>query len=276
MNQQGYHNCFHPILFFLMYHLSKVARVTFQLALLAIFFWFFGLPAIKKYQERNVMVVESWRPNGGMQAPVVTIFANNDEINSTFQGTYKNGTFEQVCSSLKGNNTIENCIYKNSNKKSDFMNDVLLGFRRQTSLMSEQHVKAEFTRPLFGKYYSLDFTFQLRPKDEDQIYLLLSHKFTYYFILHDPNFFFGFYNPSFPMAREAAVNPSLTKNYYHYLIVTDVKELNLPEDPCNPAPDYNYQTCFKLSLSRQVGCRTSWDRWSRADLPLCTDIGQFR
>ena len=263
---------------FVFRHLSKIARVTLQLGLLAIFFWFFGLPAIEKYQEKKVVMVESWRTTGGIPAPTLTLFANNDKINGTFQGTYKNGGFEQVCSDLKGNNTIENCINKNSNKKSDFLVDVLLGYRRQISLMSEQLVKEEFSMPREGRYHSLDFPFQMYHGTtfEDQIYLLLSHSFTYYFLLHDPHFFFGLYNPSYPMARLAAVNPNLTKNFYHYLIMTEVEELDLHEDPCNPDPDYSQQTCLKQSLSSQVGCRTRWDRWSCQDLPLCATIDQFR
>ena len=132
--------------------------------------------------------------------------------------------------------------------------------------------------PREGRYHSLDFPFQMYhgSTGQDTIYLLLSHSFTYYFLLHDPHFFFGLYNPSYPMARLAAVNPNLTKNFYHYLIMTEVEELDLHEDPCNPDPDYSHQTCLKQSLSSQVGCRTRWDRWSRQDLPLCATIDQFR
>ena len=181
MNPEGYHHCFHPRIVFVFCHLSKIARVTLQLGLLAIFFWFFGLPAIEKYQEKKVVMVESWRTTGGIPAPTLTLFAENDDKNGTFQGTYKNGGFEQVCSILKGSNTIENCIDKNSNKKSDFLGDVLIGFRRQISLMSEQHVKNEFSRPTYGKYYSLDLNFQMYSTFEDQICLLLSHSYQYYF-----------------------------------------------------------------------------------------------
>ena len=152
MDQIGYNNCFHQIPICLFHHLSRFVRVMLQLALLAIFFWFFGLPAINKYQERKVIVVESFRPTGGIPAPIVTIFANNVDVNgNNFKGTYKNGGFEQVCSSLKRNSTIENCINKNSNKKSDFLIDILLGYKRQKSLMSELHIREEFTRPLYGK-----------------------------------------------------------------------------------------------------------------------------
>jgi hypothetical protein len=256
---------------YLLRHLSKVARLLLQVALLVIFFWYFGLPAIAKYQERKVMVVESWRASGGIPAPVVTIFASNDHQVTT----YVNGGFEQVCSNLKGHTTMEDCIDNNSN--SDSLVDVLLGFKRQQSLMTKQNIKEEFTKPSWGRYYSLDAPLKMTPDyEETQIIFLLSYHHTYYILMHDTNFFFGIYNPSFPIVREAAVNPNLTSNYYHYLIVTEVEELDLPEDPCNLDPDYNFQTCFKQSLSSQVGCRTSWDRWSHPDMPLCTNMEQFR
>ena len=112
--------------------------------------------------------------------------------------------------------------------------------------------------------------------NDNHIYFLLNHHHTYYILLHDSNFFFGFYNPSFPIVRESAVNPNLTFNNYNNIVLTEVEELDLPEDPCNPDPDYNFQTCFKQSLSGQVGYRTSWDRWSHQNLPLCTNMEQFR
>ena len=253
MNQVGFNDCVFQIMTCFPPHLSKLklARNVLQLVLLATFFWFFGLPALEKYQERKVIVVESWKSDGGILAPGVTIFAYNNESNGTFHGSYKNGSFEQVCSSIKGNDTMENCIDKNSNTKSDFLVNILQGLKRQKSLMSEQHIKVEFSRPIYGKYHSLDLPLQMSSNFfEDQVFLLLSHHFTYYFLIHDPNFFFGFYNPSFPMVREAAVNPNLTMNYYHFLIVTEVKELDVPEDLCQPDLDYSYQTCFKQSLSR--------------------------
>ena len=54
-----------------------------------------------------------------------------------------------------------------------------------------------------------------------------------------------------------------------------MEELDLPEDPCNTDPDYNFQACVRESLSSQVGCRTKWDRWSHKDIPLCTEMEQF-
>ena len=72
------------------------------------------------------------------------------------------------------------------------------------------------------------------------------------------------------------VEPNNTSSHYYNLALTEVEELDLPEDPCNTDPDYNFQACIKESLSSQVGCRTRWDRWSHKDMPLCTNMEQFR
>ena len=80
-----------------------------------------------------------------------------------------------------------------------------------------------------------------------------------------------------------------------------MEELDLPEDECFSDKTYNFNSCVRKSLSRQVephkkntkkntekkhkiqvfqvGCRTKWDVWSDADmvpLPLCNSINQYR
>ena len=71
------------------------------------------------------------------------------------------------------------------------------------------------------------------------------------------------------------MNPNKTSNGYYKLALTEVKELDLPDDPCNPDPDYKFQTCVKESLSSQVGCRSRWDKLSQPDRPECTQMEQY-
>ena len=60
------------------------------------------------------------------------------------------------------------------------------------------------------------------------------------------------------------------------ITLTEVEELNVPEDPCNEDPEYNYRECIKESFSRRVGCRTKWDDIQLKELPLCENHEQFR
>ena len=72
------------------------------------------------------------------------------------------------------------------------------------------------------------------------------------------------------------INPNTTLSHYYRLALTEVEELDLPADPCNPDPDYKFQACVKESLSSQVGCRSRWDTLSDQDRPVCTEIEQYR
>ena len=40
-------------------------------------------------------------------------------------------------------------------------------------------------------------------------------------------------------------------------VVKQVK-LNRPEQPCAPAPDYNFSQCVKDKVSKRVGCYLPW------------------
>ena len=72
------------------------------------------------------------------------------------------------------------------------------------------------------------------------------------------------------------MNSKIADSVYHRIALTEVEELDVPEDPCNTDPDYNFDACIKESLSRQVGCRTRWDQWSDKDILPCSTMEQFR
>ena len=65
-------------------------------------------------------------------------------------------------------------------------------------------------------------------------------------------------------------------NQYHTMTLTEHRELDVPQDPCEEDPGYNFQACVKESLSSKVGCRSKWDQWSdRAKLP-CSDLAMYK
>ena len=108
------------------------------------------------------------------------------------------------------------------------------------------------------------------------IYLSLCYTYSYRIYIHDPHFFIINDNLSSMPALMKTVTPNKTSSHYYKLILTEVEELDLPEDPCNTDPNYNFQACIRESLSSQVGCRTKWDRWSSKNKPLCTELEQYR
>ena len=47
------------------------------------------------------------------------------------------------------------------------------------------------------------------------------------------------------------------------------EKLNLPKNPCEPDPDYNFGHCVDKSVMARVGCQPKWSRVSMEDMPLC-------
>ena len=52
--------------------------------------------------------------------------------------------------------------------------------------------------------------------------------------------------------------------------------MNQEPNPCNEDPEYDFQSCVRNSLTRKVGCRAPWDKWSSEEFPLCGDMEEIK
>ena len=228
------------------------------------------------------MVVSSRRDTGGIQAPAVTFSAQSNGTGGTgWKSKHGNSTstIEIVCNITNGS-SVESCIEKNTYKQHEMLIDVLFGWEEKTSLIQENNTKAyaDFTTGWEGRHYTIQISQILDPNYDGSkmLYLAFSPQLSYRLFIHDPKYFLINFNPiDFPIVYEKII-PSSSPSFYYRLALTEMEELDLPEDPCNTDPDYIFQACVRESLSSQVGCRTKWDRWSHKDIPLCTNLEQFR
>ena len=56
---------------------AAFAKLICQIGLFVFFLYFFGIPNIKRYQQKEVMVVSSARKSGGILAPAIAVFPKN-------------------------------------------------------------------------------------------------------------------------------------------------------------------------------------------------------
>ena len=226
--------------------LTRVAKPSFQLILFAIFLSFFGLPAIDIYLKKEVLVVEKKAHTDGIPFPAITIVAiSQDELD--------------ICYKLS-DGSIETCIENNSLNSSDILKGVMLGFEGSglhsvSFNLTKEMITEDSTEHWSGRHYVLNLPLTIGPGDEDgQVYLLLSKdiKFPYQIFLHDPKFFIFSDNPiAFPM--EVRVFEANSSNSHLYrLNLIQMNELNVPSDPCNTDPDFNFWACVKESVSQKV------------------------
>ena len=126
------------------------------------------------------------------------------------------------------------------------INDVFLGWDRNTnaSLLERKDLIVEGFAPITSraKYFTINVEDRIGPDYlKEQIFVELYPNHTYEVLVHDPKFFTTNLIPvAFPTLFKTAV-PEKHPSHFYTIILTEVEELNLPQDPCNKDEMYNFQ-----------------------------------
>ena len=121
--------------------------------------------------------------------------------------------------------------------------DIVLGHTTKTSLRKQDNVlTVDFTKSTTGRSYTLNISKTITPNDgQDQIFIMFDYDYIIRIFLHDPSFFVYNFNPIGLPTLSLWIDPNKTTNNYHWLTITEVEELDLPEDPCINDLHYNFQ-----------------------------------
>ena len=153
----------------------STARLILQVLLLTIFLCFFGLPAIEKYEKKEVMMVDTSRETHRIPSPAITISARSQK--------------QQDC--LAPDSSFEKYIDSKTYNSSDLLDSVVLGFTRREILnLVEASLREDFTVLFTGIYFTLNLSLIATPNFlEDQIILQLHQGHFISVFKHDPHFF---------------------------------------------------------------------------------------
>ena len=168
--------------------LVKGSRLFLQLTLAFIFLFFFGLPAIKQYLAREVMVVKTIRESGGKIAtPSISINARNPR---TKLGWKEDDTWAFLENCLLSNHS-ENCIENGAYSQKEVLNNVFLGYTRMLSLMNTTNLwRKHFGKTTHGSFFTFNFPFPVGPDlYNDRLVFELSYDLEYRIYIHDPKYF---------------------------------------------------------------------------------------
>ena len=224
-------------------NVRNVVKPIFQLILFAIFLHFFGLPAIERYRKMEVMVVEKKRDTNGIPFPAVTISAGAQQE-------------PKRCYELN-DGSMERCITNNSLNSSDLLKGVLLGINDKVSLnLTDDLLTEDSTLQWNGRYYTLTLPLlTITPDNEEHfVHLLLTRQINLYYqiFVHDPKFFIFSDNPiAFPMEHRLFNTGSSSSSLYRLNLI-QMNELDVPSDPCNTDPGFDFRACVKKSVSEKV------------------------
>ena len=216
---------------------SFLAKLICQIGLFVFFLYFFGVPSIKRYQKKEIMVVSSKKHSGGILAPTISVVARNpfsrkgwksDNITSSVE------VIEDQCGKAKD---VQKCILERTYSLSDLVKDADIGFDKKESLMDSSLWHEDFTNTFYGRLFTLNITGRRITPDYtvDQILLHLQQDFNYTIYIYHQEFFVMNNNVlSFPVIIKDV--SSSMGNHYWNLAATEMFELNHPSDPCYEGP----------------------------------------
>ena len=199
-------------------------RIFLQILLLATFLHFFGLPAIHKYNKKEVMVLETIKDTDGIPLPALSLMFSK-EATETHQ-------FKSCYDGL--NVSIVDCLKTSTSNVSAILKKVLFGYeKRRTIFLGENNVSETLATSRTGLIFTLNLPLKIGPDDsETQFFLFLSPTFVYV-MLHDPNFFILNDNPYGLPTVITVFDAATMYSHYHRIALSEVHELDIPTDPCN-------------------------------------------
>jgi hypothetical protein len=159
-----------------------------QLALFSFFLYDYGLPAIRKHQEKKTLHLTSRKHTGGIEAPSITISVRRPESGIGWKKDVKNGSHDSdrlphLCVDYTN---IDQCIQNETYHHSTFIKGAVIGFEEKESLMNNEGAWTEdFSTVHYGRTYTLHPKRKIGPLPKDQIIIMLDHAFIYDIYVHD-------------------------------------------------------------------------------------------
>ena len=126
------------------------------------------------------------------------------------------------------------------------INDVFLGWEtNRVSILGRKDLIVEgFTSTILSraKYFTINIGDKIGPDyRKKQLFIEIFYNNNFDLFVHDPRFFTLNYIPvAFPaLQRTVVVNKS--ESHFYTMVLTEVYELDLTQDPCNKDEKYDFQ-----------------------------------
>ena len=256
-----------------------LAKGSVQVMLFVILSKYFVLPSWKRFREEKTVVTSAEKDLGGIPAPMVTLCPLHPD---NVMG-YKNNSVRlekfptseivsEVCKGLKGEDIVR-CVEEKTFDLSDGLVFAIKGYLGSGGDFTDSRFwSPDFSWSANGICYQLEANTTLAIKRPTNVlWMQLKSRKSLVFI-HDSNYFLQSLNPGFPLNMMLIGE---TMKMYSLKLVRH-NNLDIASKPCNPDPLYSFTRCIKSSLSREVGCRLHWDRWTHQGLPTCHQLEQYR
>ena len=183
----------------------------------------------------QVMTVASDAKTDGFLAPSFTIIPTH--------GWKENMTLEKCLS--HGEDMIEECIEMYAVNQSELIHDVVFGWGSDRRSLPKSGISfVEGLTPIVyrAKYFTINMGDRITPNwKKDQIFFEFLNNNDFELHVHDPKFFALTWIPLTIPALTEIIFVNKTVKHYYPIVMAEVKELDVPQDPCNDDEEYDFQ-----------------------------------
>ena len=268
--------------------LLALARFSFVVVLAVLFFNFFGYPALVRYLEKAVLIkVSTISPPAereGLLPPAITFCPMTPA--RPYPMGWKNSSSDDLthvidanCENLVDHKDVLKCIQEKTYQLNETLLDAFDGMKDPKTLLNLTYWTSYMTVTVFGNCYTLKYQQYFSADFElHSIWLYFHPDLVYDVYFHDPNYFLITNNLAFPQARIRKTRNTQTDLDFDFLpiVVTERRNINRPEQPCEEDLDYDFMSCVMNSVVAKVGCRFPWDETSHHKFPVCESLEKIR
>jgi hypothetical protein len=216
----------------------SILRIVMHLLLFAMFVYLFGYPSTVRYLNRKTHFLHERTDSSGFKAPSLTFCAQN--MNSVKGWKNEKENLENRCKRHEDN--LKHCIDSGSFNRSEILKKAYKGYLSKESLQHESIWKEDFENSYNARCHTFRYEAMLTKDDRiDQIMFFLDNRYNYRIMIHDERYFWMSLNPLGLPSVMISITKSFREDHYYRIICTDITELNVPQDPCEEDPHYNFQ-----------------------------------
>ena len=163
-----------------------MAKTVLQLVLLNVFIFMYAIPAFQRFIKRETIVLKSVENREGIEAPSITIVADNSAIEIGWRRELEEPQ-DAIKANCKNYSDVEHCIDAETLRGPDLIKDTLIGFEKKLSLGTTEEIwQSDFTTVHGGRSYTLDPEIKIGPNyRQDQLFVLLDQAYTHTIRIHD-------------------------------------------------------------------------------------------
>jgi hypothetical protein len=169
--------------------------------------------------------------------------------------------------------TLE-CIKDNTYNLNETIEEAVI-LPKEINLLVSSFWDTDLTVFSAAQCHTLNNSYTIGTDMDHMLRISVTRNKTFHVFIHDPKLTTLNFNPeTFPDTKLTIMENNGLQLFY--IKAMRHNRLRTPSSSCEDSEQYSFKSCVRNSVSRQIGCRLPWDKWTDpTSLPKCSKVDQM-